>query len=265
MWVQSLGQENLLEEAMATHSSIPAWKIPWTEKPGGLQSTRLQRVGHYRATEQHVVKRFWNMFRGGGGKVHVLPLEERGLLGYHYYWLCPWAEPQVSLPSWPHLGACCPVHCFVRCSEEFPIPLSLEKTCPLSVSIGVDPLVYRLLLTGHCDYANVWKSGYGAVCKFTQEANILPFPWRETESFFFFWGYYFTIYLFGHATWGILVHWPGIKPTPPAGAAWSFNHWTIREVSPRQKALMLFHEALREAAASSLGLPGALLQESISH
>ena len=37
-WVQSLGLENLLEEEMATHSSILAWRIPWTEEPGGLQS-----------------------------------------------------------------------------------------------------------------------------------------------------------------------------------------------------------------------------------
>ena len=46
MWVQSLGQEDPLEEDMATHSSIIAWKIPWTEEPGGLQSMGLQRVGH---------------------------------------------------------------------------------------------------------------------------------------------------------------------------------------------------------------------------
>ena len=44
--VQSLGQEDPLEEGTATHSSILAWKIPWTEKPGGLQSTGSQRVGH---------------------------------------------------------------------------------------------------------------------------------------------------------------------------------------------------------------------------
>ena len=49
--VQSLGQEDLLEEEMATHSSILAWKIPWTEEPGGLQSTGSQRVGHDWATE----------------------------------------------------------------------------------------------------------------------------------------------------------------------------------------------------------------------
>ena len=42
--VQSLGQEHPLEEGMATHSSILAWRLPWTEEPGGLQSTGQQRV-----------------------------------------------------------------------------------------------------------------------------------------------------------------------------------------------------------------------------
>ena len=46
MWFQSLGQEDPLEEEMATYSSILAWKIPWTEEPGGLQSMTLPRVGH---------------------------------------------------------------------------------------------------------------------------------------------------------------------------------------------------------------------------
>ena len=44
--VQSLGQEDPLEKEMATHSSIFAWRTPWTEEPGGLQSMGLQRVGH---------------------------------------------------------------------------------------------------------------------------------------------------------------------------------------------------------------------------
>ena len=46
-WVQSLGQEDLLEKEMATHSTILAWKIPWTEEPGRLQPMGLERVGHY--------------------------------------------------------------------------------------------------------------------------------------------------------------------------------------------------------------------------
>ena len=50
MWetqVQSLGQEDPLEKGMATHSSILAWRIPWTEEPGGLQSKGSQRVRHH--------------------------------------------------------------------------------------------------------------------------------------------------------------------------------------------------------------------------
>ena len=44
-WVRSLGWEDPLEEGVATHSSIVAWRIPWTEEPGGLQSMGSQRVG----------------------------------------------------------------------------------------------------------------------------------------------------------------------------------------------------------------------------
>ena len=44
MWIPSMGQEDPLKEEMAAHSSILAWRIPWTEEPGGLQSMGLQRV-----------------------------------------------------------------------------------------------------------------------------------------------------------------------------------------------------------------------------
>ena len=46
MRVRSLGQKNSLEKEMATHSSIFAWEIPWTEEPAGLQSMGLQKVRH---------------------------------------------------------------------------------------------------------------------------------------------------------------------------------------------------------------------------
>ena len=49
-WVRSLGQEDPLEKRMAIHSSVLAWRIPWTEEPRGLQSTGPQRVGHDWAT-----------------------------------------------------------------------------------------------------------------------------------------------------------------------------------------------------------------------
>ena len=53
MHVQSLGQEDPQERKTATHSSILAWRIPWTEDPGGLQSMESQRVEHNLATRQH--------------------------------------------------------------------------------------------------------------------------------------------------------------------------------------------------------------------
>ena len=54
-WVRSLGWEDPLEKEMATHSSILAWRIPWTEEPGGLQSTGLQRVRHSQVTSLHFI------------------------------------------------------------------------------------------------------------------------------------------------------------------------------------------------------------------
>ena len=50
-WVQSLGWEYPVEEGMATHSSILAWRIPWTEEPGGLQFIGSQFIGTYDMTE----------------------------------------------------------------------------------------------------------------------------------------------------------------------------------------------------------------------
>ena len=57
MRVLSLGQEDPLEEEMATYSSILAWKVPWTEEPGELQSTGLQRAEHDLETEQASTRR----------------------------------------------------------------------------------------------------------------------------------------------------------------------------------------------------------------
>ena len=45
-WVRSPGQEDILKREMATHSSVLAWRIPWTEEPGRIQCMGLQRVGH---------------------------------------------------------------------------------------------------------------------------------------------------------------------------------------------------------------------------
>ena len=64
--IQSLGQEDPLEKEMATHSSILAWRIPWTQEPGGLQSIGSQRVGHDWETNTQ-------------GKLKSLPSSHQGL------------------------------------------------------------------------------------------------------------------------------------------------------------------------------------------
>ena len=54
MWVRSLGQEDPLEKGMATHSSILAWRIPWTEEPGGLQSIGHKELDTTEATQHYI-------------------------------------------------------------------------------------------------------------------------------------------------------------------------------------------------------------------
>ena len=63
IWIQSLGQEDPLEQEMITHSSILAWEIPWTEEPAGLQSRGLQRLGHNWATHKTSLSRMLSGFQ----------------------------------------------------------------------------------------------------------------------------------------------------------------------------------------------------------
>ena len=60
--VWSLGQKDPLEKGMATHSSILAWKIPWAEEPGGLQSIESQRAGHDWVTNTFTFTSLYNQF-----------------------------------------------------------------------------------------------------------------------------------------------------------------------------------------------------------
>ena len=69
MWVHSLGWEDLLEEGMATHCSIFAWRIPWTEEPGGLQSIRSQSRTRLKLLIMHAF-----VSRAGPGRTGVLTL-----------------------------------------------------------------------------------------------------------------------------------------------------------------------------------------------
>ena len=57
-WVQSLGKKGPLEKEMLIHSSILAWRIPWTVEPGGLQSMESQRVGHLATKLQQQQKQY---------------------------------------------------------------------------------------------------------------------------------------------------------------------------------------------------------------
>ena len=61
-WVQSLGQEDALEKETATHSSILAWEIPWTEEPGGLGSMGSKRLGHDLPTKQQFLIKVYTLF-----------------------------------------------------------------------------------------------------------------------------------------------------------------------------------------------------------
>ena len=67
-WVVSLGWENPLEKEMANHSTILAWRIPWMEEPGGLESTGSQRVGHDWATSLHFTSNLTPTFISGNHK-----------------------------------------------------------------------------------------------------------------------------------------------------------------------------------------------------
>ena len=94
-WVQSLGQEDPLEEGMATLSSVLAWEIPWTEEPGGLQSIGLQRVRHDLATTQQQLcskhqssclfissLSIWILLRGCSSCCHFIDEESKAQRGY---------------------------------------------------------------------------------------------------------------------------------------------------------------------------------------
>ena len=103
--VQILGQEDFLEKGMATHSRILAWRIPWTEEPGGLHSMGSHRVRHDWATNTDLP----NPLEGGLTEFHFkesksspLGLEMRGLGGQDesYYSDLRWAGPERTKTTW---------------------------------------------------------------------------------------------------------------------------------------------------------------------
>ena len=101
--VQSLAREDPLEEEMAAHSSISAWKIPWTEESGGLQSIGLQRVGHDWVTgfqsDWHLLCTIFNLPRSTIVGSYVK--NEEGLATHSSVlaWRIPWTEEPGGLWS----------------------------------------------------------------------------------------------------------------------------------------------------------------------
>ena len=95
-WVRPLGWEDSLEKAMATHSSILAWRITWAEEPGGLQSLRSQRVWHNRATDTLAFSGF-----PCGSVVKNLPASA-GHGVPSLLWKMPWRRKWQATPLvWP--------------------------------------------------------------------------------------------------------------------------------------------------------------------
>ena len=100
--LHSLGQEDPLEKEVATNSSNLAWEIPWTEEPGGLQSTRSQRVGHDSAAEQGHVQPIVGPFLC----IPLIPEQDsyQAFTSLGYVWLS--SQAAVSCPVGRDLPFC---------------------------------------------------------------------------------------------------------------------------------------------------------------
>ena len=132
-WVQSLGWEDPLEKEMAPHSSILAWRIPWTEEPGGLQFMGSQRVGHNRERLTHTLKQkqktklefFWNFqslkILGFQLRNIALIISQQCDIGFPH--LCifstqpsTWDRVGVNMYSW---NKCFSLYCPVQFSLQY--------------------------------------------------------------------------------------------------------------------------------------------------
>ena len=111
-WVRSLGQEDPLVKGMATHSSILAWRSPWTEKPGRLQSRGSQRFGHDWATFTLTLARFFALLSHCRSKNILQSSAYRPLVASHL---------QNDLAP-----------CYHSVSNPFPLPISPAASATLT-------------------------------------------------------------------------------------------------------------------------------------
>ena len=118
--VLSLGQEDPLEEGMATHFSIHSWRIPWTDKPGGLQSMETQRVGHNWVTNTQF-NEFWQ--------------------------LCVFSNHSLSKCMERSVTLCCAPALW---KQSLPWPLGPRTAGLLSVTVSAVWLFFGVLTNGIC-------------------------------------------------------------------------------------------------------------------
>ena len=137
-WVQSLGRDDPLEKGMATHSSILAWRIPWTEGPSGLESRGSQRVGHDWVTNTHTHTHTHTPARGWSRKSLAEPEQ---CLQLRQMMEVTWDE--TSGMTSPPIGQCLTVP---RALTHL-IPLKSCEVCEAAVITGSGPERWALRFT----------------------------------------------------------------------------------------------------------------------
>ena len=156
-WVRSLGREDPLEKQMATHSSVLAWRIPWTEEPGGLQSTRLQRVGHDWATSLSYTF-FLSLFYGCS-------------------WLLSWVKPG-TLIWWPSLKLTQDLRHDHSCAPHFTTVLSFLGLFPYKVLVFIftgEFSLHEAMSRNNPLFGGQWVFFFS--CRLFKEIAFIPEYW----------------------------------------------------------------------------------------
>ena len=138
-WARSLGREDSLQGKMAIHSSILAWKIPWTEEPDGLQSMGSQRVGHYSASE----------------RLHMLThlILTMTLPGRYYYY--PYLTNEETETEYKH--KCLLVQQYRAQAEKSVIPKPMLSHYMWIYDWITVPKDIHFLVSGICGYYLMWR------------------------------------------------------------------------------------------------------------
>ena len=175
-WVQSLGREDSLEEEMVIYSSIRAWRIPWTEEPGGLQSMESQRVGHgWRTNHHHHSLHRWYLFSfswdlcGAAGVVPSFLKEETAAQGdgCTQRWSQRIVEPGLKPDFWePTVQGTAAPHRHVWKGEQ---PLQPAPKKVFTFILYDSSRVYEDLNWLVLEKASLWVS--------PSEMNLLGLPW----------------------------------------------------------------------------------------